>query len=474
MSLNRAVSRVKGASNAICLKANPTSSAQRLMPEVLEMIFQHSTTENRPSVVALNLSHVCQSWRAAALDISSLWSTISISLAQDTVSSLTAQRLHSFLQHQLKLSRTCPIDVDVLVQFDKILPRDSVAALHLRGLLRDLVNESNRWRRVNIRVLTGVNLEYRFCLKHMPMLEELRLNLSSADHPWHCVSVGQLSCPKLRRLELTGDFRVESAGQNPSLKCLCLRPLDSRSPFPSVVDYAEILRHSPEVQVVSLRCLGRIRTCTLPMSSTIVMRSLRELRIEHEAPGKISLNGNLNDPSDAARNAISLLSQLTLPSLEKLKISIQTKDVHVDAGRELRAFIERSCPPLKRLVIEGSHVSNIDLILALRLLPDLTHLRLKGFSRYLERLLDELTIRKSTATAPSICPNLQCLRLSDCIIHDWSVIARMILSRWKKQDLTPSADSSHFEFKECGLNTFLPQKILRCCTDGLCVEVQSQ
>ncbi|KLO10977.1 hypothetical protein SCHPADRAFT_999237 [Schizopora paradoxa] len=469
MSANQVTCREKDVEVGICLKTNRISPARRLMPELLEMIFRYSASENQSAVEALKLSHVSQSWRATALEISSLWSTISIGLSQDMLSNSTLQNYRSLLQHQLKFSRERPLDVDVLVYFDQILPRDSNAERDIRGLLQDLVSDSHRWRRANISILTCNRLSHRICLKHSPLLEELRMSLSSADHPWHCVHIGKDTCPKLARLELTGDFRVESAGQNPSLRHLSLRPLNSMSPFLTMTDYADILRRSPGLETVSLRCLGHTRTCIPSLSSTICMPSLRELRVEHETAGKATPNIN---PSTAANNAISLLSQLTLPSLEKLKISIQTKDVRVDAGRELRALIERSCPPLKWLVIEGSHVSNLDLILALRFLPNLTHLRLKGFSRYLELLLDELTLRETTSTPT--CPNLQSIRVSDCIVHDWSVIARMILSRWNNCDLASSTESSHFEFKEYGPNAFLPQKILRCCTDGLCVEVHSQ
>ncbi len=127
------------------------------------LIFQHSIVVYRSAVEALCMSHVCRSWRATALDTSSLWSSISMRDTQDAASSPNLRRFSSFLRLQLKRSRTYPIDVEVLLCFDKA-PVGNDNALDIRG---PSSGSRHRWRKASISVSTSVNLNYRVCPKEM-------------------------------------------------------------------------------------------------------------------------------------------------------------------------------------------------------------------------------------------------------------------------------------------------------------------
>jgi len=81
-------------------------------------------------------------------------------------SSPNLRRFRSFLRIQLKRSRTYPINVEVLLYFDKV-PVGNDNALDIRGLLQDLVTNRHRWRQASISVSTSVNLIYRVCPKEM-------------------------------------------------------------------------------------------------------------------------------------------------------------------------------------------------------------------------------------------------------------------------------------------------------------------
>jgi hypothetical protein len=130
--------------------------------------------------------------------------------------------------------------------------------------------------------------------------------------------------------------------------------------------------------------------------------------------------------------AVSLLDNITLPSLSQLR-------VHYNGSARfslsaIRLFVLRSSCNLQRLCIENRHLHDEDLIPCLESVPSLSHLRLvvfgesAGLSKNFVMLL-----HPSADSGPSLLPKLTQFRYEGPVECDSHSLVEMLSERWCPQ-----------------------------------------
>ncbi|KAJ3838568.1 hypothetical protein F5878DRAFT_619257 [Lentinula raphanica] len=187
----------------------PTHSPIHTLPnELLSHIFLHiaSRPPGQFSLSELDLSHVCSQWRAVALNLSPLWSSIQI-LAHEDPNSEGVRRLT-----ELYLDRSGNAPLDVFLHIDVEAGRPEL------GLGLDLMDmlsaHAHRWRHAHLYIPRGSFFELYASDLELSSLESFSLTLdgsnpnpfdgiSSASGPGTCMS---FTAPRLHTLHLNIPF----------------------------------------------------------------------------------------------------------------------------------------------------------------------------------------------------------------------------------------------------------------------------
>lgn len=151
-----------------------TAYIQRVPEDVLNQIFEHSSTGGEPietdsTKFQITISHVCRLWRYTSLANPLLWNRIKFEPGLDA-----RRRVGRYLE----LSVAAPLDIYISLYDFPIVPLTDAFEF-----LRLVKAETHRWRWVHLRIPSSLTLQiYPLWKDHAPLLEYLSIHASSNTH----------------------------------------------------------------------------------------------------------------------------------------------------------------------------------------------------------------------------------------------------------------------------------------------------
>ncbi|KAK7049126.1 hypothetical protein R3P38DRAFT_1886112 [Favolaschia claudopus] len=208
----------------------------------------------------------------------------------------------------------------------------------------------------------------------------------------------------------------------PSLKKLNIEFTDVRG-F-DIRDWMYILKTSPTLTHLTFSGSFSRRETKEDSTAPFLLPALRELHFPDYRP-------------NSRVNATRILKYITLPGLETLHIRCSPN--LADGSKELVAFLTRSSPPLRSLLVDSSTwLSDNSSIEYLRIIPSLTDLTLMA--------KDLISVLEILARAPDFLPNLRdlaCYPVSFLRPADYESVVRMLdvrpLKSFRLKMMDPSA-----------------------------------
>lgn len=410
--------------------------------EIMREIFS-SSVSSEPCVPSrqtapLNVSQVCRDWRADAVMMPGLWSTLKLSNEgglKDKPSKIKA--IMNILSSWLDRSRNQALTFDVTLDcshFQKEKEGDTYVAVEV---LTKMLQNRARWKDVALnfkfaapRVIDFEALRNVSPVERMPRLERLHLEIQGIPKTWFIwesitswMKFGLASSPSLNTLSGNIPFGID-AGQE-SLKSYTYNSTGiTRRMTTKAKHCLDILRSATNLEEFRASGIG-IGTSTEAID-LLVATKLRIL--------DLTSAGNLQDSND---NAVSyILDRLETPQLRELKIkTIEETDIEI-FGPLFERFVDRSSHSIQHLNLTVSDILEGPLIAALRLLPRLKSLEVQ-YAQYLTgSILSALTLDSSPENdSGSLCPELESIVFvgTSCFVNCQSMVDDLIFSRWNTE-----------------------------------------
>ncbi|KAJ7187693.1 hypothetical protein GGX14DRAFT_485347 [Mycena pura] len=273
-----------------------------------------------------SLGQVCGRWRAVALSLPSLWTSISI------YTHLSARELF-LIQMQLERSRDAPLVILIRCMYE------CKEKLAFDTLVREyLVLSSLRWRRLEFIARTGHSdpaIFHFILLRPMPLLQEL------ISDPWdHYYSyLANAGSPNLVRI-VAGRYRLVPWGWD---RLVAFRALCSGAAY----TFLERLLAAANLVECDIRTwASRSKLLRIAEAPMLTLPHLRRLAV----------------------NKSVFLRYLDLPALQELHVEGQITDV--------LPCLHRSTCPLRRLSLVHCTATHTDVARLLRAAPSLTTLEI--------------------------------------------------------------------------------------------------
>lgn len=384
------------------------SFISRVPVEILGKIFTFCLPEDKyitpdPMDAPLILCQVCSFWRALALSMSTLWSSIAID-ASDSRPDI--RLLNIWLDRSG--SRPISFSIEQALETDPLACQRAFTDQASKALLRHL----ERWQ--NVEFLLWESTQDAFL--HLPptgtpLLESAAFSVNASawetDFPLHFSNITYRS-PLLRQYT----WHAYSTELPMNIPWRQLTHLDLNSEA-SINDYLTILNqcHSLAILVLVLYVDGVEPDMMEPFPSD----------------ASVAL-GNLHTLDISSSDDMSpILDRLSVPSL-------LTLNVHQNSGSggtlaALGALISRSSCPLQSLSYKDSLDTETEIVEFLKEhpLPYLSTLRMHVVPPLTKTIL--LLTASHDSNAPCLLPQLTLLDLGACVSSD-GALARMVYSRW--------------------------------------------
>ncbi|TCD62481.1 hypothetical protein EIP91_006829 [Steccherinum ochraceum] len=297
----------------------------RLPEEILEQIFCFTLSDERGSVDAIRLSHVCSQWRAVALQSHRLWSSIvvdewtNISLlnlltSRAGLASCDIKIASRPYSHAYNISRNAFFYEEDFTDDELDLLPDRPTTLNpaakLHSLLEAALDMIPRAESLNFSLENPKAEAYIFQLQalHLPALRSLSLRLGQRSEVPHLFTT---KLPSLRHLDISLDFGPFSkdilALARPTVTSFQLTTIDGAEDDPTV-GYALLtaLQSMPQLRVLKLDgCFfPSPGPHVLPEDRTVLF-CLEELHVWSE-PGDLSwLLDHIRIPSTASIEVVT-------------------------------------------------------------------------------------------------------------------------------------------------------------------------
>ncbi|TFK63839.1 hypothetical protein BDN72DRAFT_847226 [Pluteus cervinus] len=380
-----------------------------LPPEIVKEIFMHCLPSMqqirlRKDQLPWVLTQVCRVWRDIALSAPELWSFIALTM-EDVHK---RPNLDKLVRYWLTLKKDYPLTLDFPVT--NLRPPNSTRILNL------LLIQHDSWRSVRLD-LHHENFLQKLIDLRTPNLEVLDLTKDSPSPLIMDVAKSFFRhSPKLREFILASrELEVNSFSELAGLPAWhSLKSVDIRCRLPMTALF-DILSAGPGLE--SLRLIGlRTHPALIAEPIEVVHTSLRSLCLSVE------------------QEVYTAMKLLTLPSLKALVISFSHPfSLGGDPVGDpyLASFFSRSKPPLEKLALENTRISEVEIVESLPHLPTLTRLELinEKFVQFTEAFVDVLA-------KPGVCPLMNWFTLvGQCSSADGK-LAAMMEERWKKREIS--------------------------------------
>ncbi|KAJ7640104.1 hypothetical protein DFH06DRAFT_1430895 [Mycena polygramma] len=336
-----------------------------IIGEIFLRYFEGHTAPQRPHSrlirAPLILASVCVGWRAIALSTGALWNSI-------TLESNLLRNAARTLEFWLRRAGGLPLDLNIKVAGSQ----DEVLAI--------LAKYSSRWKRLNLSSNAPISFPHSSSGGPLLCLESLHLSISGSFDPSTELTVPSLDSPSY---------------ETSSSTAVCLQG-----------DCLGILRYTIALQQLVINSSELVPNSTPP----IVLSGLKELTLD--------LWKYYNDDGDSI-----LLTYLTLPSLERLRICLLTD---TDVNR-VQSLIARSQCSIEVLELGRTEFAPAHICLSrLRTIKELTISESSWYDDEFRKFFTSMT------EEANFLPALETLKLTDCEpeIGLWSLTA-MLSARWK-------------------------------------------
>ncbi|KAH8106494.1 hypothetical protein DFH11DRAFT_1236765 [Phellopilus nigrolimitatus] len=377
----------------------------------------------------LNVSQVCRTWRYSAVSNSALWTKLHFFEQRDPLPpDFTHPRIAAAVKAWaiwLARSRSSPL----LIRFDpKFIQWPSDEYKEIDELLVMTLSHQRRWKHIDIgfpHKVYGKTYTYKMC--DMPLLETLSISVYAGwGNPAERVCLDLSHSPRLRELRMFDICCLHDPA--PTLGKLSSLSIRNRT---SIVlgltwnNFIETVRFAPQLQFIEKLVLSvdDVRDTT-----ELVFPMVREASFEL---------------AEVQRGALShALSQLTMPNLESLDITVTGEDTTANVSSlfiSIRSLLLRSKCPLTSLSLclssyghtgsdDTTHVTDL-----LSMIPELRHLSLQMYHLG-DAFLHALTITPGSAVfePDNLCPGLESISLPAHRYY-WSSegFCQMVASRWR-------------------------------------------
>ncbi|KAK6996980.1 hypothetical protein R3P38DRAFT_3407135 [Favolaschia claudopus] len=411
---------------------------RRIPPEILSEIFEACLPNERNCVMSsaeapMLLGRVCSSWRTLSLSTPSLWCRLHIvepmlntdALAAHIIREQMYARRVEAARAWLERSCQCPLSIS-LTGSDRRATANTPQSSGTAGILQALIPFASRWENISLRA-SHAALE---CLSNLseqdvPLLTRLhidRVGSSSRPAPW----------PKLEFLKGSQITHCSFSGSHGNIHSLPVRWTQLLSL--SIGRNARSLTTEAAMKVLS-RC-PRLETCELtivhispPSASTATIVTLPHLR---------ALTVNDEGPHSAYKSG-GLFSCLSLPGLVQLEVLGSYM-----SGVTGSAASFASLPRLESFTIITALFSKptlIDLLVTLPPTIQRLHLSSLNVRRNHAHMDDDVLAMLD----PSIFPNLEELRITECNSVSDQALFRFIVARMSVESPTLRIVNAHFK-----------------------------
>jgi len=359
------------------------SPFRRLPPEILQMIFVLCLPSNRNAVMhgseaPVLLGRVCSEWRRVSLATPEVWSSLhivppNVSFNNPALSAARFQKKQELVRMWLARSGACPLSIS-FVWF----AGDSEDEVRLCvSILKVLIPMCHRWKTLDFQVplkmfkpFIGLTVADVPSLEGMSLMDNrTQLDTESVDH-WPDSLNFVESATRLRTFTLTsfsGGMRLPSIPWSQ----LATLYLEANISF-FFTDSCEMLSTLSE-------CTS-LQHCTLkfPLSHTASLPTYQKVDMAITLPNLQVLCLDGDQHLHNTFHISNTLMNLITPKLRKLEILGRSGRPDGSIAPEpllaIRKLLERSKPPLERLIVESITIFPEHFIACLRLAPNLVDL----------------------------------------------------------------------------------------------------
>ncbi|EIM86054.1 uncharacterized protein STEHIDRAFT_157574 [Stereum hirsutum FP-91666 SS1] len=411
------------------------SPIQRLPSELLASVFTIGVLDmhEEDPLMLSNLMLVCRYWSDVATNTPLLWSRIVVG------------NHDSLEKARRRLSRAKSVPLDVSISFSPQMDDGGATMESLIRAMEMLHPSIPRWRsfRLSVPNRPQAHAALSRCRERAPMLELLQVKIhhsmqedlySSAPLPLFGGDIPSLRTCSFNSFNFGWDTGMVSG----------LRVLELGGYWngyaPSVSIILTILRSCPDLEEFALRNMSDVDVDSIAMFE----RDSSGATATHNAssPNAISTSNSRHRSYSSQivhlprltrlslyyagiHRARSILSQVALPSLERLELCYM--DNVTPILKHLKRQSSFTSLPLRHLKIEVSLYSEMDLVGFLCRTSSLVSLELVDVEDSTSKLLRSL----STPSAPQswTCPKLERLSLEGCTSFDWDALRTLVECR---------------------------------------------
>ncbi|KAH8823273.1 hypothetical protein DL96DRAFT_1559167 [Flagelloscypha sp. PMI_526] len=328
----------------------------------------------------LTLSQVCRDWRHSVCRLSALWARIYVIDTLCPISVGTVGLLGLFL------ARSFPLPLDVCLHLSSSGSKTTEETQRAEQIIHMITSQSFRWQKAGISLPASVWRSITTFPIVSPVLEEVHLNCEDGPNLtaslWTQAIFTEQSAPKLESVHLQSFIPAPTSLQHflpwPRLRHVTVRvPEDDVSHF-GLLEGLGILQWCRDLESVDLDLfnLDPLQTQT-PLLQPLICSNLRRLRVmskgsifEHfSAPHLCELafwstqesaeivasfvkqSPHLTSLKVAGSN-ISIVSDLTLPVLESLTLTVTSCETLTELLDLLRNFSSDTYPLLKEVIVQ--------------------------------------------------------------------------------------------------------------------------
>lgn len=395
------------------LSTSSFATVNHLPPEILSEIFlwlhPEINEEDPANRDRLHLLRVCKQWQYVALGTPRLWSFLSLVLDEEV--SQHSREVDTWL----KRSGTCTFTLE-------IMDTEASQRTHGRTIMEALLPHMPRCRRLHAYMRTQF-FNMMFTSSRAAGMEQLEyLDLKVQEGPSDWILMDFSAYPRLTDLFLQFNSEIatiQCRGEGTRLQSIFLT--DPRQLLP-------LMRYCPS-----------LRDCILHLDNEdFYWNDADTSTLEHPHTQKLTV---IATDMASLTKGFSVLKRLTLPALRALEI--QKDDLFMleelygeHTGPLIRSFLQRTCPSLTELFLDGDFIDATSLVMSLAVVPTLTTLLIRGYTPGRE-FWNALTMRRdvggdSDGLPNNVCPQLKDLTITDVTEYDGDLIsdiADMILSR---------------------------------------------
>jgi len=370
--------------------------ARLIPPELLAKIFEHASDTGwtrAPTVV----SHVCSTWRAAALSHPGVWSRVMVNLdMRDPV---------GWTKHWLSMARQASLHVTII---------HTIATSQLGQVLALLLEHSERWVSLTLDLhLAHTRQVFAACTARFTRLRSIDVSFLAAGESIE-VAEGTTGfanafqdAPALTSVSIVGD--VLPRDLPPRLTSLRMEYTDTAgSMIGAPRSVIETLRNLPDLETFTLR-LGRsaFEPMAPPDILDVELPKLRTLVYE-----------------DFWTGDFQILNYLSAPSLTHLRAHAEAGPDVYGSPAHLIGFLGDS-PNLETLEFDGVDIWPGQLLSTLSILPKLRKLCLHDSD------IDDKVIERMCGK-DGLCPDLQRIDLRWCQHVRGMTLVQLVESRAKE------------------------------------------